>query len=281
MATRGMRTARTANIRKPRYEPVLQLPPLPDPERQGLHDSIAIHGVLVPILVDSDGPPRKIIDGNYRKEFADEFGYTCPEIVVEGLSEEEKRTLARSLNLARRQLSPKQRRQVIADQLRETADRTNRWVAKQLGVHHATVASVRLEMESSGQIIHYPTRVGSDGRIQPARKIVAPVLRSAEERRKRIEAVTLIRGDCREKLPKLPAASVVRWHDDRHLHGCAIAQEMLLRAALPAAPAALRGPWEPRAASLRAPRSGLPESCLRDVPPAAAALPPSKRSGEA
>ena len=34
------------------------------------------------------------------------------------------------------------------------------------------------------------------------------MLRSAEERSKRIEATTLIHGDCREELPKLPAASV-------------------------------------------------------------------------
>ena len=140
--------------------------------------------MLVPILVDSDGPVRKIIDGNYRKEFADEFGYTCPEIVVEGLSEEEKRTLARALNLARRQLNPKQRRQLIADQLRETADRTNRWVAKQLGVHHATVASVRLEMESSGQIIQqpYPSRVRWPHPSSPQdRRPSAPQCRRAEQ----------------------------------------------------------------------------------------------------
>jgi hypothetical protein len=36
---------------------------------------------------------RKIIDGNYRKQFADEFGYSCPEIVQEGLDKEEKRVI--------------------------------------------------------------------------------------------------------------------------------------------------------------------------------------------
>ncbi len=33
------------------------------------------------------------------KVIADELGYDCPEIVQEGLTEEEKRTLARALNL--------------------------------------------------------------------------------------------------------------------------------------------------------------------------------------
>jgi DNA modification methylase len=202
------KTRRPSRLKPPRYEPVLRLPPLSDDELQGLRDSISIHGVLVPILVDGDGPVRRIIDGNYRKQIADEFGYTCPEIVQEGLDEEEMRTLARALNLARRHLNTKQRRELIAEQLRETPERTNRWVAKQLGVHHATVASVRLELESSGQIIHCPNRLGSDGRIQPARKTVAPVLLGAEDRQRRMEATTLIHGDCREELPKLSAASV-------------------------------------------------------------------------
>jgi hypothetical protein len=30
-----------------------------------LKDNIAVNGVLVPILVDSEGPRRKIIDGKY------------------------------------------------------------------------------------------------------------------------------------------------------------------------------------------------------------------------
>ena len=31
--------------------------------------------------MDSDGPRRKIIDGNYRKKITNELGYDCPEIV--------------------------------------------------------------------------------------------------------------------------------------------------------------------------------------------------------
>jgi len=100
-----VRTAGAASIPSPRYEPLLRFPPLSEEELQGLRDTISIHGVLVPILVDSDGPVRKIIDGNYRKEIADEFGCTYPETFRTGLDEEEKRTFARALNLARRQPS--------------------------------------------------------------------------------------------------------------------------------------------------------------------------------
>jgi hypothetical protein len=51
---------------KVRYESVLKLPPLPYKQFLALKDNIAVNGVLVPILVDSDGPRRKVIDGNTR-----------------------------------------------------------------------------------------------------------------------------------------------------------------------------------------------------------------------
>ena len=61
-----------------------------------------------------------IVDGSYRRAIAREFGYECPEIVRSDLTEEDARVMARALNLARRQLNTTQKRQIIADQLRET-----------------------------------------------------------------------------------------------------------------------------------------------------------------
>ena len=160
---------RSSRTRKtPRYQPVLELPPLPPEQHEALRGNIALHGVLVPILVDGDGPVRVIIDGNRRKGIADELGYDCPEVVKDGLSDQEKRTLARALNLARRQLDQAGKRAIIADQLRETPGRSNRWVGKQLGVHHATVASVRADLEGTGQIIQLERTVGADGKARPA-----------------------------------------------------------------------------------------------------------------
>lgn len=190
------------------YEPVLQLPPLSSEDFMALRDNIAVNGVLVPIIVDGDGPHRKIIDGSYRKQIADEFGYECPEIVQPDLDENEKRTLARALNLARRQLNRDQKRDLIADQLRESPDRSNRWVAKQLGVHHATVGSVRSLLEASGQIEECAERLGRDGKVQPALKSVRSVLRSPEDRQSRIDATTIIHGDCRDEFSKLTSNSV-------------------------------------------------------------------------
>jgi DNA modification methylase len=199
----------TVRTKKPKpYTPIVQLPALSADEAAALKANIALNGVMVPILVDED---RRIIDGSHRKRFADELGYDCPEVVQEGLAEEEKRTLARALNLARRQLDQQQKREVIAEQLAETPGRSNRWIGKALGVHHATVASVRVEMESSGQIIHCERLTGSDGREQPSRGEYRPSSaksRSSQEQASRLAATTLLHGDCRSRLRELPPASV-------------------------------------------------------------------------
>ena len=87
----------TLRAKKPRYKAVIEFPPLPYDEFLALRNSIAANGLLVPILVDGHGPVRHIIDGNNRKFIANELGYDCPEIVKEGLTEEEQRLFAGAL----------------------------------------------------------------------------------------------------------------------------------------------------------------------------------------
>jgi site-specific DNA-methyltransferase (adenine-specific)/site-specific DNA-methyltransferase (cytosine-N4-specific) len=141
------------------------LPPL-DPETYaGLKANIALNGVLVPIVRDQDG---LILDGFARAQIAGELGYECPTAVQKGLSEPEKRSLVRALNLARRQLDQRSKRAIIADQLRETPGLSNRRIARSLGVHHDTVANVRHELASTGQIDQLDRLVGRDGRVRPA-----------------------------------------------------------------------------------------------------------------
>jgi ParB-like chromosome segregation protein Spo0J len=93
MATARPNVKSPSRAKKPRYKAVIELPPLPYDEFLALEYSIAANGVLVTILVDGDGPVRHIIDGNNRKFIANELGYDCPEMVKEGLTEEEKAAL--------------------------------------------------------------------------------------------------------------------------------------------------------------------------------------------
>jgi ParB-like chromosome segregation protein Spo0J len=88
------------------------LPPLDPDEYAALRDSIEKNGVLVPITVDEDG---NVIDGHHRLTLANLLGKDCPRIVKSGLSEQDKRNVARSMNLTRRHLSQAQRRAIIRE----------------------------------------------------------------------------------------------------------------------------------------------------------------------
>jgi hypothetical protein len=153
--------------RKSAYRMLVELPPLSAEDYEGLRASIAISGVVVPIVVWPKGKITYIVDGSHRKKIADELGYECPEIARADLTEEEARIMARALNLARRQLDREQKRQIIADQLHETPERSARWIAKMLGVSPQTVTSVRVELQSGAQFEHLKV-VGQDGRCYPS-----------------------------------------------------------------------------------------------------------------
>ena len=147
------------------------VPPLDAETYAGLKANIAINGVQVPIVRDEKG---YILDGFARAKIAKELGYECPSVSVRGLSEQEKRSQVRALNLARRQLDNYAKRQIIADELRENPDRSNRWIAKSLGVDHKTVASVRTPMGATGDLPQLGYTLGSDGKYRPATRVSLP-----------------------------------------------------------------------------------------------------------
>ncbi len=119
----------------------------------------------MPIVRDEKG---YILDGFARAKIAKELGYECPSVTVKGLSEQEKRSQVRALNLARRQLDNYAKRQIIADEIKENPERSNRWIARSLGVHHATVIAVRNELSSTGHVDQLGALLGRDGKIRPA-----------------------------------------------------------------------------------------------------------------
>ena len=56
MATSRTQETRPSRAKKPRYEAVIDLSPLPYDEFLALKNSNAVNGVLVPILVAGGGP---------------------------------------------------------------------------------------------------------------------------------------------------------------------------------------------------------------------------------
>jgi ParB-like chromosome segregation protein Spo0J len=154
--------------KKPTYQ---IMPPLSADERADLKEQIRRSGVLVPVEKDENG---NVLDGHHRIELHEELRAEgvplgdYPVIIRPGLTEEEKRAHVRALNLSRRHLSRDQRRELIAAQLKETPQQSNRQVGAALGVNHETVKAVRTELESTGEIRQLERTVGRDGKSRPA-----------------------------------------------------------------------------------------------------------------
>jgi ParB-like nuclease domain len=156
------------------------LPPLDAETYAGIKANIAVNGVQVPVVRDEKG---YILDGFARAQIAKELGYECLSVTVKGLTEQEKRSQVRALNLARRHLDSFAKRQIIADELRENPRRSNRWIAKSLGVHHATVIAVRHELSATGHVIHLDQLVGRDGKTRSATGSIPPTVPEQPDRR--------------------------------------------------------------------------------------------------
>jgi N6-adenosine-specific RNA methylase IME4 len=148
--------------------PYQLLPPLTRSEFEALEADILANGVLVPVEYDEDGA---ILDGHHRVAICEKHGIKdWPRFVRKGLSEDRKRSLARSLNCNRRHLSISQKREIIEAQLRETPAASSRKIAEQLNVDHKTVSAARKRLSDGGEIPHQTQIVGRDGVAQPAFK---------------------------------------------------------------------------------------------------------------
>jgi hypothetical protein len=163
------------------------MPPLTPEDRQRLKEEIKEAGkVLIPIVRDEKGD---VLDGHTRLELVEELraeGVKIPDLVSiigAGLSEVEKRSLARSLNLARRHLTKEQRQQIVDDQLRETLGRSDRRIAESLGVNRRRVSNRRRHLESTGAIAPVEKTEGKDGKKRPARRPSIFVKNAAEARK--------------------------------------------------------------------------------------------------
>jgi ParB-like chromosome segregation protein Spo0J len=157
------------------------LPPLSTEEFEALRADIERNGVRVPILVDEDG---NILDGHNRYR----IDPRAPRATIQGLTEAQKRAFVIRTNLARRNLSPTQRKELqkaqrrIAAALREEdpKKRTQSAVAVELGVAQSTVSSW---FAKSGTNINSDNTSAPDARVKVAathKPIIADRVASGE-----------------------------------------------------------------------------------------------------
>lgn len=149
------------------------MPPLSTDEYAELKSDIQRRGVMVPIEYDEQG---NVLDGHHRLQICAELGIKdFPKVIRAGMTEEEKRTHARKLNMARRQLTATQRRQIVQDQIQETPEKSDRQIAEGIGVSNSTVSYQRKKMVESGQVCESHTSNGADGKQYPRQVERKPV----------------------------------------------------------------------------------------------------------
>ncbi len=138
------------------------LDPLSPEDYAALETDILERGVMMPIEFDEDG---NVIDGHHRLAICEKHGITdYPSVVRKGWTEQQKRTHSRRMNLARRQLTAKQRRRLVEAELRDSPADSNRKIGATLGVDHKTVATVRRDLETTGEIPHLDVVTGMNGK---------------------------------------------------------------------------------------------------------------------
>ncbi len=116
------------------------MPPLSVKEHAALRDDIAERGIVVPVVVDQHD---RLLDGHHRRRIAAELDIPCPAEVRQVASDEDARTVAFTLNLARRHLTREQRRDLIAREAEARPGDSDRAIARRLGCSPSTVAAVR------------------------------------------------------------------------------------------------------------------------------------------
>lgn len=141
-------------------------------EYEALKADIAKRGVLVPIEFDEAG---SILDGHHRFRVCQELGIkNYPRVVRSFSSEEEKEEHVVTLNVRRRHLNSEQKRKWAEWFLKRHPEWSNRKVASEVGLTDPTVAKVRNNLESTGEVQKFSTRVGRDGKAQSATKPKPP-----------------------------------------------------------------------------------------------------------
>ena len=152
------------------------MPSLSAEEYAELKEDIRQRGVMVPIEYDENG---NVLDGHHRLQICAELGITdFPKVIRAGMTEEQKRTHARKLNMARRHLNREQKQELIREQLRETPEKSDRQMAGSLNVSPTTVGTIRRQMEDEGQLSKLDSSIGADGKERPRqvdRKPLEPV----------------------------------------------------------------------------------------------------------
>ena len=152
-------------------------------ERDRLSKSVKNRGVLDAVFHDEQD---NVIDGWNRLELARDYGLaqrqpgekprpgTIAFLLLDGMTDDEKITLAKVKNIARRQLDNDEIEALIASILKREPAKSNRTVADEVKTSPKKVAEVRQTLEAKQEIPETPVRTTTDGAAVPAEKKPKP-----------------------------------------------------------------------------------------------------------
>lgn len=122
--------------------------PLTHTEFTALLESVHEHGVQAPIIIGD----HQLIDGRHRWLVSEALGLKdIPAVFVQGLSAEQERQIAITVNTARRHLTRNQKRLLVRSELQRDWSRSSRLIAMICGVSQPTVEETRFEMRREAE----------------------------------------------------------------------------------------------------------------------------------
>lgn len=164
-------------------------PLLPPDELRVLGEDILKHGLTSPIVLWRPDPKGQalLLDGRGRLDAIEmvvgaPVVVGPPSIMVEGknfLALNKVVVLDKSVdpwsyivsaNVHRRHLSVAQREEALAKIIARNPEKSDRQLAREIGVDHKTIGRARAKGEDVGSIPHVSSRIDTKGRKQPARK---------------------------------------------------------------------------------------------------------------
>jgi len=185
------------------------MPPLSADEYAELLADIQARGVMVPIEYDEAG---NILDGHHRVKACNELGIKeWPSVVRLGMDAQAKTLHAIKLNCARRHLTTAGKQTAIQKALHAAPEKSDRQLARAIGVNHETVGAQRKELEESGGIRHFLARQDPrTGRLsQPASKPISITVAKPEQVAKvAAQAQSVIEKAAPETVAKLAANDI-------------------------------------------------------------------------
>lgn len=142
-----------------------EYPAMTAAEYDALVRDIKLNGLRFPI-VTFEG---QILDGRHRYEACYALGIAPRFEEFSGDAEAASKAVD-SLNLHRRHMTIKQRKDIAKRELKENTRQSDSAIARKANVADKTVAAIREQLEERSEITNVATRIDSRGREQPAKK---------------------------------------------------------------------------------------------------------------